>query len=209
MVPTSFESPVLPPLVLRQLQVCRATNSLGIQAAARECTCVAAQAGQFAAVRERMINWAIERDRWPQRSTVWLALLMRCPSYHSMPYPDPAGRSSGQPSTQLEASTHRDRSDDWRLEALIERLPKRIRAAVRAMRQPSGRWLRIPAGLLLIIGGILAILPIFGLWMIPIGLILLADDVPLLRSWRSRMLDWVERRHPEWLESGSRSRDPS
>jgi hypothetical protein len=44
--------------------------------------------------------------------------------------------------------------------------------------------------------------------MLPLGLALLADDVPLLRSWRSRMLDWVERRHPRWLESGSRSHDP-
>jgi hypothetical protein len=45
--------------------------------------------------------------------------------------------------------------------------------------------------------------------MLPIGLALLADDVSLLRSWRSRMLDWVERRHLEWLDSGSRPLDPS
>jgi hypothetical protein len=116
--------------------------------------------------------------------------------------------SPGQPSAQLEIWTHRNPGDDWRLDALIGRLPKRLRAVVRALRQPSGRWLRIPAGLLLIAGGILAFLPILGLWMLPIGLALLADDVPLLRSWRSRMLDWVERRHPEWLASGSRSHDP-
>ena len=99
--------------------------------------------------------------------------------------------------------------DDWRLEALIDRLPNRLRAAVRAVRQPSGRWLRIPAGLLLTAGGILGFLPILGVWMLPIGLTLLADDVPLLRSWRSRVLDWIERRHPEWLDSGSRVDDPS
>jgi hypothetical protein len=94
--------------------------------------------------------------------------------------------------------------DDWRLDALIDRLPKRLRGSLRALRQPSGRWLRIPAGVLLIAGGVLGFLPILGLWMLPIGLALLADDVPLLRSWRSRILDWVERRHPEWLDSGSR-----
>jgi len=99
--------------------------------------------------------------------------------------------------------------DDWRLEALIDRLPKRLRAAVRAVRQPSGRWLRIPAGLLLTAGGILGFLPILGVWMLPIGMAFLADDVPLLRSWRSRVLDWIERRHPEWLDSGSRVDDPS
>jgi len=99
--------------------------------------------------------------------------------------------------------------DDWRLDALIDRLPKRLRDSVRALRQPSGRWLRIPAGLLLMAGGVLAFLPILGLWMLPIGLALLADDVPPLRSWRARMLDWVARRHPEWLDSGSRPHDRS
>jgi hypothetical protein len=137
-----------------------------------------------------------------------LALLMRCLSYQYMPKPDPIGPFSERPSTQLEALIRRNPSDDWRLDALIERLPKRVRNVVRALRQPSGRWLRIPAGLLLIFGGILSVLPILGVWMLPIGLALLADDVPLLRSWRSRMLDWVERRHPQWLESGSRSHDP-
>jgi hypothetical protein len=117
--------------------------------------------------------------------------------------------SSKQPWAQLEVRPHRMPGDDWRVDALIDRLPKRLRDAVRALRQPSGRWLRIPAGLLLIVGGILAFLPILGLWMIPLGLALLADDVPLLRSWRSRMLDWIEHRHPKWLSSGPRPHDPS
>jgi hypothetical protein len=30
-------------------------------------------------------------------------------------------------------------------------------------------------------------------------LALLADDVQPLRSLRSRILDWIERRHPNWL----------
>src|SRR6185312_11357512 len=42
------------------------------------------------------------------------------------------------------------RRDDWRLELLIDRLPSRLGAAVRFLRKPSGRWLRIPVGLLLI-----------------------------------------------------------
>ena len=130
-------------------------------------------------------------------------------SYYHMPNPDRTEPSLGKLPTRPEVWTRRNPSDDWRLDALIERLPKRLRAAVRALRQPSGRWLRIPAGLLLIVGGILSLLPILGIWMLPLGLALLADDVPLLRSWRSRMLDWVERRRPHWLESGSRSHDPS
>jgi hypothetical protein len=99
--------------------------------------------------------------------------------------------------------------DDWRLEKLIDRLPHRLGETLRALRQPSRRWLRIPAGLLLIIGSLLAFLPILGVWMLPLGLALLAEDVAVLRSLRSRILDWVERRHPGWLQSDSRPHDPA
>jgi hypothetical protein len=98
---------------------------------------------------------------------------------------------------------------DWRLGRLIGRLPTRLRATVRLLRQPCGRRLRIPVGVLLIVGGLLGFLPTLGFWMLPIGLALLADDVPLLRSCRSLTLDWVERRRPHWLGSGSRPHDPS
>lgn len=100
-------------------------------------------------------------------------------------------------------------TDDWRLDRLIARLPQRIASTVRFVRQPSARWLRIPTALLLTLGGMLWFLPILGLWMLPVGLALLADDVPLLRSLRSRALDWIEHRRPDWLAHGSRSHDPS
>jgi hypothetical protein len=96
------------------------------------------------------------------------------------------------------------RADDWRLERLINRLPKRIRSTIGFVRQPSSRWLRIPTGLFLTVGGVLWFLPLAGLWMLPIGLALLADDVQPLRSLRSRTLDWIEHHRPDWLAHGSR-----
>ena len=86
-----------------------------------------------------------------------------------------------------------------RLELLIQRLPPRVQAMVRRLRQPSARWLRIPAGLLLMLGGIFAILPILGLWMLPLGLVLLAEDVPPLRRATDRALAWIEHRRPHWM----------
>ena len=94
---------------------------------------------------------------------------------------------------------HAMSADDWRLERFINRLPKRVRPSIRFLRQPSGRWLRIPMGVLLTLGGVVGFLPIVGFWMLPIGLALLADDVQLLRSLRSRILDWVEHHRPDWL----------
>jgi hypothetical protein len=100
-------------------------------------------------------------------------------------------------------------ADDWRLERLINRLPRRIRSTIRFVRQPSGRWLRIPTGLLLMAGGLLWFLPLVGLWMLPIGLALLADDLKALRCVRSRALDWIEHHRPHWLAHESARNEPS
>jgi hypothetical protein len=88
---------------------------------------------------------------------------------------------------------------DRRLERLIDRLPWCFGSPIRWLRRPSSLWLRMPAGVLLICGGTLGFVPILGFWMLPVGLVLLADDVPLLRSVRSRILEWIERRYPNRL----------
>jgi|SRR6185437_7467621 hypothetical protein len=90
-------------------------------------------------------------------------------------------------------------ADEPRIDPLLDRLPQRVGSAARWLRRPSSRWLRIPAGLLLIGGSLLAILPLFGLWMLPLGLVLLSEDVPALRRLRRRVLDWLERRRPDWF----------
>jgi hypothetical protein len=98
-------------------------------------------------------------------------------------------------------------ADDWRLVHLIKRLPLRMQTAVHWLRRPSSRWARLPAGVLLVFGGLLSILPILGLWMLPLGLALLAEDAPPLRRARGRILDWLERRYPKlWNETADRRR---
>ena len=80
------------------------------------------------------------------------------------------------------------------IEQLIDRLPGRLRRMVRWLRRPTARWVRIPTGVLLIAGGFLGFLPVLGLWMLPLGLVLLAEDVPLLRRARDRLLDRLDAR---------------
>jgi hypothetical protein len=105
------------------------------------------------------------------------------------------------------SSCRRDRYDP-RLNQLIAMLSPRLRSASQWLLLPSSTWIRIPAGILLICGGLLSFLPILGLWMLPLGLLLLAEDVPPLRSTRTRILDWIERRRPRWLApDGHRPRD--
>jgi hypothetical protein len=65
------------------------------------------------------------------------------------------------------------------------------------LRRPSSRLVRIPLAVLLILGGIFSFLPVLGLWMLPLGLLLFAQDVPMLQGPLARMLGWVERK---WTE---------
>jgi hypothetical protein len=77
-----------------------------------------------------------------------------------------------------------------------DRLPVRIARASRYLRQPAAKAYRLPSAVLLTLGGMAGFLPILGFWMLPLGLLLLAIDVPRLRSPMARMLDWIERRWP-------------
>jgi len=87
-----------------------------------------------------------------------------------------------------------------RLEGLIGRLPTRAAAAVLWLLRPESRWARLPAGALLMLGGLLGFFPVLGFWMLPLGVILIAEDVPLFRRAVARALAWAERRWP-WLFS--------
>jgi hypothetical protein len=73
----------------------------------------------------------------------------------------------------------------------IEReLPHRLASSMRWLRHRDSRWVRLPAGLLLMIGGVFSILPFLGIWMLPLGLMLIAADVPFLRRPIARLIMW-------------------
>jgi hypothetical protein len=59
---------------------------------------------------------------------------------------------------------------------------------------PKSRTLRIMIGVVLILGGLLSLLPVFGLWMLPLGFLVLSNELPMVRRWRRRLILWWERR---------------
>ena len=77
------------------------------------------------------------------------------------------------------------------------KLSPRLARFVGWLRQPSSRLVRIPLAILLVFGGIFSFLPILGLWMLPLGLLLIAQDLPFLQKPTARMLGWIERK---WIE---------
>jgi len=84
------------------------------------------------------------------------------------------------------------------LERLLAALPPSVRRGYEWLCQPKLIWLRVPMAMLLIVGGFLGFLPILGLWMVPLGLLLIAEDVPFLRQPTIRALGaiqaWWDRR---------------
>jgi hypothetical protein len=75
----------------------------------------------------------------------------------------------------------------------LERVcPTYLRKLIHLLRAPRLLWVRRIAGILLIIGSMLWFLPVVGLEMLPIGLMLIALDVPFLRRPVARMIAWGE-----------------
>jgi hypothetical protein len=86
--------------------------------------------------------------------------------------------------------THDKRALRTAFKRLEGELPERAGRTLRWLRHPASRWVRIPAGVLLTLGGIFSFLPLLGAWMLPLGLLLLASDVPFLRVPVSRFTIW-------------------
>ena len=74
---------------------------------------------------------------------------------------------------------------------LERELPERLARVVRRLRHPDARWIRIPVGFLAVVGGIFSFLPVLGIWMLPLGLLLLAYDIPFLRKPVGRFTIWA------------------
>ena len=54
--------------------------------------------------------------------------------------------------------------------------------------------MRVPAGIALTGGGMLGFLPVLGVWMLPLGLALLAYDVPPMRPPLARVLRFTNKK---------------
>lgn len=75
-------------------------------------------------------------------------------------------------------------SPDARLDRQFARIGRQVPAAAGFLgwiRRPRMHLVRIPLALLLILGGVFSFLPVLGVWMLPLGLGVLAVDLPPLR----------------------------
>lgn len=83
---------------------------------------------------------------------------------------------------------------DRELDDLQQHVPKAIARLIDWLREPSSRWVRIPMAILLVLGGFVGFLPVLGFWMLPLGLAIIALDVPFLRAPLAGLLAYVNRK---------------
>ncbi len=86
--------------------------------------------------------------------------------------------------------------ENRRLERQIDRLLRplpALREPSEALMQRGWGVVRVPVAVALILGGVFSFLPLLGAWMLPLGLLLLAVDVPILRKPASRGIIGVRR----------------
>ena len=88
-----------------------------------------------------------------------------------------------------------------RIDRLFHRIERRFPAVSKFLewlRRPGSRFIRIPLAILLVLGGIFSFLPILGIWMLPLGLLLLALDLAFLRTPIAGAIIRTTRRFNDW-----------
>jgi hypothetical protein len=101
--------------------------------------------------------------------------------------------------TEQEARLHRQ------LDAIGRMVPA-SRRIIDPLLHGRLRKARLPIACAMILGSFLSILPVFGLWMLPLGLMLLALDVPRLQPVVANLLIRVRRWIALWRRRASSQR---
>ena len=79
-----------------------------------------------------------------------------------------------------------------------DHLPASVGRSLKRLRGRHAIWVRVPAGVALIGGGILSFLPVLGIWMLPLGLALLAQDIPVIRRPMAHLLNFTNLNVEKW-----------
>ena len=65
---------------------------------------------------------------------------------------------------------------------------------------PKSKPVRIGLGIILVAFGLLGFLPVLGFWMIPLGLLVLSVDLPIVRRWRRQLTVWWHKKRGDTEE---------
>ena len=82
---------------------------------------------------------------------------------------------------------------------IAQRFPA-LAGTIRKLQSPNARFVRVPIAILLVIGGVFSFLPVLGIWMLPLGLMVLALDIPILQRPVGRIMVWARRQLGRWFK---------
>jgi hypothetical protein len=94
--------------------------------------------------------------------------------------------------------TEASRKLDKYVDKLAAYLPSWLCRAVKWLRAPERILARVVVSLLLIIGAVFSFLPVLGIWMLPLGLIIISQDLVFLQRPLATSFAWIERRWRSW-----------
>lgn len=97
-------------------------------------------------------------------------------------------RSADDAAVQRELNLYLDRIGRY--------LPRWFCRLIIWVRRPSRLLIRLAVSLLLVIGGLFSFLPVLGLWMMPLGLVIVSQDFPFLQRPLLRSFRWIDRKWP-------------
>jgi hypothetical protein len=90
--------------------------------------------------------------------------------------------------TRKSKSTRQGQDElDKAFDKLEREAPDFLTRGICWLRKPEARIVRLPLGILFIVAGFLWFLPVVGIEFLPVGLLLVAQDVPFLRRPVGRM----------------------
>jgi hypothetical protein len=87
-------------------------------------------------------------------------------------------------------------------------MAKKINFANRQFHLPESKPIRLGLGILLVAGGLVGFLPVVGFWMIPLGLLVLSVDIPVVRRWRRKLALWWHRNRKNGEQAAPPTEDP-
>lgn len=74
---------------------------------------------------------------------------------------------------------------------LEHEVPEKVAQKIQWLRSDNAKWVRIPMAIVLMIAGCFGFLPVIGIELIPLGLMLIAQDIPFLRKPVAKLIMWL------------------
>ena len=105
-------------------------------------------------------------------------------------------------SPETKPSEMRDQARLQRQFDLLRRSLPWLSGTIRGLQSRRAVLIRVPVAILMILGGLVSFLPFLGIWMLPLGIMLLAIDIPKLQGPVAGMIirlrRWWERKRRAW-----------